>query len=162
MINKIYLDMDGVIANFEKRYIEIFNETPNSARDRKMFKPNWKEFVEGKNFETLEWWPGGQELLAFIRKNSSVSVEILSSSGGEKYHGVVEEQKKAWLKKQGILYKANIVPGRKLKSQYATPNTILIDDTNDVIDAFNKAGGVGILHKDVKETIKVLDMLLNK
>jgi hypothetical protein len=25
-IKKIYLDLDGVVANFEKRYIELFNE----------------------------------------------------------------------------------------------------------------------------------------
>jgi len=74
---------------------------------------------------------------------------------------VVTEQKKIWLKKQGLAYKPNIVPGRKHKAEYATPETILIDDTEDVISSFNKAGGIGILHTDVNITIERLETLLN-
>jgi phosphoserine aminotransferase len=98
--------------------------------------------------------------LQFIRK-FPVEVEILTSSGGLNYHEQVKEQKKVWLKKYGIAYKPHVVPGRKHKKEYATPETILIDDTEDVIDSFNKAGGIGILHKDVKETIERLESLLN-
>ena len=87
-------------------------------------------------------------------------MEILSSSGGKKYHDIVEASKKKWLKEHNILYKANIVPGRSYKTAYATPETILIDDTADIIDAFNKAGGHGILHKDVGDTIKIMEKLL--
>jgi hypothetical protein len=54
------------------------------------------------------------------------------------------------------------VPGRRHKKDWANPSSVIIDDTPDVITAWNKAGGVGILHKDVKETIKTLDTLLNK
>ena len=79
---KLYLDMDGVIANFEKRYIELFNESPGSARDRKMFSKNWTKFIEGKHFETLEWWPGASELITFgfriikLRTEFRISIQI--------------------------------------------------------------------------------------
>jgi hypothetical protein len=162
---KIYLDMDGVVANFEKRYIELFNESPGSSRDRKEFSNNWTKFIEGKNFETLDWWPGGPELITYLGKNFSVdSVEILSSSGGNKYHDEVEIQKKVWVKRMNLSekWKVNVVAGRKLKAEYATPDSILIDDTLDVIQAFNVAGGIGIHHKDVGNTIMLLDILLAK
>lgn len=151
--------MDGVLCDFEQRYFELFNETPGSTRDRKNFTPNWKTFVKGENFSTLQWYPGGKELLSFIRKYP-IDVEILSSSGGEKYHGEVTVQKIKWLRDNGIEYKANIVPGRKHKKDYVTPETILIDDTPDVIEGFNKAGGHGILHKDVEKTKEMLKKLL--
>jgi hypothetical protein len=59
-------------------------------------------------------------------------------------------------------WKVNVVAGRKLKAEFATPDSILIDDTLDVIEAFNKAGGIGIHHKDVGNTIMLLNILLDK
>jgi PAS domain-containing protein len=156
---KIYLDLDGVVCNFEKRYEEMFGVTPSDSRSLKEFSPNWTKFIEDQQFETLDWYPGGQELLSFIRQ-IDLDVEILSSSGGKKYHNQVTEQKMKWLQDHGIDYKANIVPGRRKKAEYAKPDTILIDDTPDVIESFDAAGGVGILHKDAVKTIEKLKQLL--
>ena len=160
MIKKIYLDMDGVLSDFEKQFGDLYGETALKNRDRKLWTEQWPDFIENKQFEVLPKFPGCDELLGFVRK-FPVEVEILTSSGGVKFHEQVKEQKKVWLKKYGIAYKPHVVPGRKHKKEYATPETILIDDTEDVIDSFNKAGGIGILHKDVKETIKRLETLLN-
>ena len=66
-VNKIYLDMDGVLCNFEKRYFDLFNETPGSSRDRKEFSQNWTDFIVGNNFEHLELFPGALELLSYVR-----------------------------------------------------------------------------------------------
>jgi hypothetical protein len=156
---KIYLDLDGVMCNFEKRYKEMFGVAPADVRSFKEFSPNWTKFVEEQQFETLDWYPGAQELLNFIRQ-TGLDVEILSSSGGKKYHDQVTAQKMKWLKDHGIDYTPNIVPGRRLKAEYAKPDTILIDDTPDVIESFDQAGGVGILHKDAEKTIEKLKQLL--
>lgn len=161
---KIYVDMDGVLANFEKRYIELFKESPGETRAFKEFSVNWTEFVMNKNFETLEWWPGGQDLVAYLSKNVPLgNVEILTSSGGNKYHELVEEQKNVWVKKFGLPdWKVNVVAGRRKKAEYATPDSILIDDTEDVIRAFRGAGGIGIHHKDITNTLMLLDIYLTK
>ena len=82
----------------------------------------------------------------------------MTSSGVEKYHTEVSIQKTQWLCERGILYKANICPGSRLKAQYADPSIILIDDTDYVLDGFVKAGGIGILHKNVNETIQQLKL----
>lgn len=161
MIEKIYLDMDGVVADFHRRYVEVFGKTPSEARDQKEFHPHWKEFVVTGQFATLDWWHDGQKFLDYI-KTLDVEVEMLSSSGGTKYHDLVVEQKLHWLKEKGIHYKANIVAGRRKKKEYAKPTTILVDDTEDVIDDFNEAGGIGILHKDANETIKIIKQILSK
>ena len=153
--------MDGVLCNFEKRYTELYKESPNSSRDKKNWSENWTDFVLTKQFETLDIFPGAIELLRYVRK-TELPIEILTSSGGAKYHDLVAQQKDIWLKKQGLAYKRNVVSGRGLKASYATPDTILIDDTEDVIDAFNKAGGIGILHKDIGETLQTLDSVLAK
>jgi len=157
---KVYVDMDGVLANFERRYFERYGELPGSMRDKKEFNNYWDDFVLTNQFETLELWPGAKELLHYLNSQTDVEKEILSSSGGPKYHDTVTEQKKVWLKKFDILYPANIVSGRKNKSLYAKPDTVLIDDTSDVITAFNKAGGIGILHKEIGNTLMLLDKVI--
>jgi hypothetical protein len=155
-VSKLYLDMDGVLCSFEKRYLELFDESPGSSRDRKNFSSNWIKFIEGENFATLDWNPGGQELLAYVRTIPNVEIEMLTSSGGQKYHTEVTIQKTQWLCERGIEFKINTVPGRKLKAEYAKSTSILVDDTPDVIDSFGAAGGIAILHKDVNETISKL------
>ena len=160
MIEKIYLDMDGVLTNFESRWAELFGGPSEVVRNRKNYNDEWPQFVERRAFETLDWFPGGQELLKYIQ-SKNVTVEILSSSGGARFHFEVVEQKDFWLRTHGIFYKINIVPGRKFKAEYAKPNIVLIDDTKEIIDSFNKAGGIGILHRDVNITIETLESLLN-
>ena len=160
MIEKLYLDMDGVLTNFEQRWAELFGGPAEVVRDRKNFSREWPEFVEKGAFETLDWFPGAHKLLEYVR-TLNVPVEILSSSGGARFHFEVAEQKQFWLKSKDITYKANIVPGRKFKSEYAKPNVVLIDDTKEIIDLFNDAGGIGILHRDVNITIEKLETLLN-
>jgi hypothetical protein len=91
-----------------------------------------------------------------VRSIPNLHIEMLTSSGGEKFHLSVREQKLVWLKKNDIHYLPNVVPGRRLKSSYANANTILIDDTFDVIEAFNKAGGTGIHHVNIEDTKRQL------
>lgn len=148
--------MDGVLCSFNKRYEELFGESPDKSRDRKNFSSNWTKFIEGENFATLDWNEGGQELLAYVRTIPNIEIEMLTSSGGLKYHTEVTIQKTQWLCERGIEFRINTVPGRKLKAEYATSTTVLVDDTPDVIDSFEAAGGITILHKDVNETISKL------
>jgi len=160
MISKIYLDMDGVLTNFEKRYFELFGVSPKGFREDKEFGSNWKKLVEGNNFEKLEWFPGAQELIAFI-EDKNIPIEILTSSGGEKYHDDVTTQKIKWCVEHDIHYPVNVVAGRKFKKDFASKEVVLIDDTDDVIESFNAAGGIGILHKNLEDTLTVLRSLLN-
>lgn len=161
MIDKIYLDLDGVLCNFEKRYIELYNESPSVMREKKLSSKTWHDFVQTKQFEKLEYYPGAQDLIKYVNK-TKIPVEILSSSGGKLYYKEVEAQKKKWLKRHNINYPVNIVTGRKEKAKYATPNTILIDDTPEVIDHFEDAGGIGILHKNYGNTKIILDLYLTR
>jgi hypothetical protein len=154
--------MDGVLADFNKRYKELFGTgAAGEDRDRKNFSKNWKEFIRLEQFATLDTFPGKEELYNFVSK-LPVRLEILSSTGGIPFHSEVSEQKSLWLKNQGIDIPKNFVPGRKVKKYYAFQGNLLIDDTPDVVEAFNDAGGIAILHKDVNETISKLKELIDE
>lgn len=153
-IEKIFVDLDGVLCDFHKRYKEIFGVNPEKLK-YKQFHQQFDKFIADNNFATLDLMPDALELLSAL-ESIDVPKEILSSTASEARHDVVSKQKRTWLKNHDITYKQNFVPGKSLKYKFATPNSIIIDDTVSVIDDWNKAGGIGILHKDAKSTIDKL------
>jgi hypothetical protein len=156
-INCIYLDMDGVIADFEKRYLKLYGVTPDSTRNKKEFGGFFDRFIEGQNFATLEMMPQANELLEFLR-NAPVPTEILSSTARPDRHESISKQKEIWLNSHGITFKRNFVPGKQLKKEYAKEDTLIIDDTETVITDWRIAGGHAIWHRDVPNTLAMLKL----
>ena len=103
--------------------------------------------------------PDADVLLQYL-DSLPITKEILSSTASEDRMGRIAPQKLEWLFKQGITYKPNLVPGKRHKYKYATENSIIIDDTKSVIDDWNDAGGIGILHVDAQTTIRLLRLLV--
>ena len=156
---KIYLDMDGVLTNFEKRYDELFGIRPSEQMERTThFWRYFETFIVNGNFRTLEKHKDADRLLQFVA-TLNVPIEILTSSGGNKHHEKVSEDKIAWLCDNGIPYKANIVPGGSKKALLAQPWHILVDDTPHVVDKYRAAGGTAVLHYDINVTLKELATL---
>jgi len=152
----LYLDMDGVIANFDKSYHAY---DPTNVYDRKKFR---SAVFEYKIFEDLELMPDAEQLLQHVAKLHTIDIQILTSMGTHDplQGNEAKRQKQLWLNKHNIPYKANFVRTKTEKAKYATPKSILIDDSPGCIDPFNAAGGHGILHKSSKETIKILDSII--
>ena len=150
----VYLDMDGVLADFFKEYTKY---DPNMS-DRKKFRSAVKEH---NIFEKLDFLPDTQELLNHAAKLHAhgVDVQILTSMGTfEPTQAMMAKtQKLNWLQKHGITYRANFVHCKKEKAEYATPTSILVDDSPGCIGPFIEAGGFGILHHKTSETIRILD-----
>ena len=159
-INCIYLDMDGVIANFEKRYIELFNVEPSSARDYKEFNTFFDKFVADGHFETLEMMPDAMDLVRALR-NALPPTQILSSTASQKRQEAISKQKTKWLETHDIDFQRNFVPGKHLKKKYARTDTLIIDDTESVINDWRAAGGVAILHRNVPDTLAQLKFILD-
>lgn len=157
----LYLDMDGVLADFHKAYYA------DRVRDGTWDKVRFRDMVLHHNvFENLDPMPNANVLLKYVESLRDVNVEILSSKGtfDEEQGAEAVRQKLAWLAKHNIPYKANFVRCKQEKAQYATPTSILIDDSSGCIIPFNEAGGHGFLHEDsyVNSTIHAVDALITK
>ena len=157
-ISMIYLDMDGVIADFSKRYKEQYHMEPREAEKKKEFNKFFDEFIATNQFETLDLMPGAVEGLEFLRKHLTILTQILSSTANQERYDAISRQKLIWLNTHNITFTPHFVPGKKHKWKFARPDTIIIDDTPSVIDDWNKAGGIGILHKDWDTTLSILKM----
>lgn len=154
----IYLDMDGVIADFVKKYKELHGLEPREAEKNHKFDHYFNEFIAQGGFTTLDLMPGSEEGLEFLRKHSTVPTQILSSTASEARYDVISKQKLIWLNTHNITFTPNFVPGKKHKKEYAAPDKIIIDDTESVIDEWRAAGGIGILHKDWPNTLAILKL----
>ncbi len=152
MMITLYLDMDGVLCNFDKAYRTY---DPQKA-DRKRFR---QAVMEYHIFEDLEFMPDTQELLNHVSKLRDIDVQILTSMGTYEslQANAAKTQKMRWLDKHNIPYKPNFVRTKTEKAQYATPSSILIDDSVGCITPFVAAGGHGILHTNASQTNSILD-----
>ena len=153
----LYLDMDGVVANFDKAYREY---DPNKE-DRKKFR---SAVMDGKIFEELDPMPNANILLSHVMNLRGIKIEMLTSMGTfDPAQGAeAKRQKLVWLRKHNITYKANFVRSKQEKANYAAPESILIDDSVGCIDPFVLAGGHGILHNDavMRQTLMKLDNII--
>ena len=151
----LYLDMDGVLCNFDKAYRAYDPE----KSDRKRFR---QAVLDYHIFEDLEMMPDARELFNYVSKLEGINIEILTSMGTyDTIQGnAAKYQKMKWLDKYNIPYKANFVRCKEEKALYATPNAILVDDSIGCIKPFNVAGGHGILHVSADESIRQTDQVI--
>ena len=145
----LYLDMDGVLCNFDKAY----RAYDPQKEDRKKFR---SAVLEYHIFEDLEFMPDTQELLNYVSKLDGITIEILTSMGTfDAQQGMAAKiQKQKWLDTHNIPYKANFVRCKEEKAQYATETSILVDDSIGCISPFNAKGGHGILHTRSSESVQ--------
>lgn len=158
-MKKIFVDMDGVLTDFNRRYTELFGQSPKEViknGERGTYSKNWHAFVDDGHFATLDNHEGAVELIEFLRSLNGVQLCILTSAGGFDRHIHVQIQKLKWLVNNNIAWPAVVVPGRRYKSGFASGDAFMIDDTPDVIKGFCESGGHGIVHTDAQTTIEVI------
>jgi hypothetical protein len=139
--------MDGVLCDFKKRYKEI-TQTCESTFN----KENFELFIDKGGFMEVEKLPKTNDLLTVLNElqeiYSNVNIEILSSLGNTKQLDKCAQQKADWLIMNGIGWGGNFVQHKGYKKDFASPKSILIDDTEINCIEFTDNSGFGILYDD--------------
>lgn len=157
---KIFVDMDGVLSDFEARFIHVNGYSPSSKKNT--WSSFWRNMVDGNHFATLDLMPNAPSLIDYLKNIKGIDIAILSSSGVFADHSEVQRQKLEWLKSNDIDWPAIIVPGKQYKAGFANSKSLIIDDSLSVITSFRQKAGIAILHDDKYsyETIETLDSVI--
>ena len=151
---KIYLDIDGVAADFEGGFKEITGKYPSQVEKKFL----WKTINSDKNFfYDLDVMRGFMNLWDLVEDTEPSFLTGLPGSSSGK------EAKIKWVNKHFPGTEVIVVP-KKEKRKWAASNHILIDDTMSNIIEWKADGGIGIYHEvfNFHSTISELKDILLK
>ncbi len=153
----ILIDLDGVLANFNKAIADAFNKDYNEIEDN--WTPgNWSiaqqlNLSEGEIWarvnkiesfwEDIELYPYAKKLVKYLKSKYEVNVCTSPSSNPACATG-----KMKWLLKHKFGFGRNIIITPQ-KHLMAGPNRILIDDMDKNCDKFKAHGGEPLLFHQV-------------
>ena len=170
---QIYCDMDGVLTDFENRFLtKLYTEGPKYYSQKEIetiTKPKhfeklygmeefWKfiDFHIGVSFWIgMAWMPKGQELWNFIKPYNP---QLLTSPSR---NNTSRLGKNLWVRNNlnpkprvNFAYSAD-------KQRFASPNNILIDDKKSNIEEWTAAGGIAfrVVGGDINPAIQGLKEL---
>lgn len=150
---KIYLDCDGVIADFDKHFKDTFRSEPNDFSDSEM----WEVINSYETFYAdLPLMPAAQRFFWDLHPYCE-EVIILTACPKSNYKNAAL-QKREWVRKN-ISKNVTVLPvlGGVNKALFMhEPGDILIDDMEKNCKAWKCLGGRAIVHKSVDDTLCIL------
>jgi hypothetical protein len=160
---KVYLDMDGVIADFDQRFRDLSGMAPKEFENKYGKKAFWNLIDEEHK---IKFWvgiptmPGAADLVNAVKDHN---YELLTSPSAKKqsYLGKI-----LWVRNHiGSVFpskpRINFKKAKEkhlVKPQLAKTD-ILIDDREDTIGRWNAAGGTGIVYKNISQVLNDLGKL---
>jgi len=151
----IFLDIDGVLADFEKHLHE-------KGKANEKGQPKWDELDH-------EWWtgipviPGAKKFHSELKQMGPVKFLSAPVPIVDSFSGKAEWLSHTFFKMpQGRFALLDLILcAGKDKKYLAGPNRILVDDRQKNIDEWVEAGGIGVHHKgDFNETLTAVKVAI--
>lgn len=159
MKTNLYLDCDGVLADFDWYFFNHFGIWPSNFEDKYGSKKFWKEIANIQDFYyNLPLMPGASVLWDETKKYNPT---ILTGCPVGEW---AAPQKYRWARKHfGDDVKIICCLSRN-KSDYILPNktNILIDDRDHYRDKWENKGGIFIHYKSISSSLKELNKCVLK
>lgn len=152
----IFVDMDGVLSDFEKATNAIDPKVKYKDITDKDDTIFWGHIAKGglKFWSDMPWTKDGKKLWSFIKQYNPTILSAPARTLPDSKKG-----KKIWIKRE-VNNNPVIFARARDKQKYANPNAILIDDLEKNIKQWEMSGGIGILHKNTNDTIKKLKEIM--
>jgi hypothetical protein len=150
---QLYLDSDGVLADFDSAAESIFGMPPRIAEEKIGAPAFWSKIRSRRGFyRHLPLMPDARDLFAAVAHLNPV---ILT---GCPIGGWAEEQKVAWATEH--------FPGTRIitcmsaeKRKHLRPGDVLVDDYLKYTSRWEEKGGIFIHHTSAKASIAELERL---
>ena len=150
MPGTIYLDMDGVLADFDRGAHKVFGMQPRDMEALYGAGVFWKKLATTKDFfASLPLMPDAMELFKAVEHTAPI---ILTGLPRGKW---AEPQKRKWAEMHfpGVRV---ITTTAALKKEYCQPGDVLVDDRDKYRDLWEEAGGIFIHHRNAAISIAQL------
>src|SRR4051812_37313655 len=150
MRKQIFLDCDGVLADFDAGAAVILGMPPQAFEKRHGPREFWKRLAAAEDFfGTLPPMPDAEELYAAVRHRNPI---ILTGMPRGKW---AEPQKRRWAERHfpGVPV---ITTMAALKHEHRHPGDVLVDDRDKHRHLWENEGGVFVHHKDARSSIAAL------
>lgn len=155
---EIYVDLDGVLADFELHLFERYGLRVHTCDDGAMWEAiNHYDANHGEWFYDLQPMHDAHMLWDYVKKYNPT---ILTATG--RVEATASGQKRRWAQQHFGVPDDRVITVRKseMKAQWAKPNAILIDDNFPrSITSWTAAGGIGIIHSNARLSIAELKRL---
>jgi 5'-nucleotidase len=148
---RLYIDLDGVMADFDKYFLDTFGVESGKLDDPTLWK--WIN-GHGNFFLNLPLMPGA---LDFFNSVKHLNPTILTACPKSNYT-TAAVQKRQWVYKH-LSSEITVIPmmGGKNKCLFMhSPGDVLIDDFDKNCIPWREHGGIAIHHKDFDTTKREL------
>jgi 5'(3')-deoxyribonucleotidase len=151
---QLYLDCDGVLADFEKAAIALLKMPPRQFEKRHGRPEFWKRLARHPDFYgSLPLMPDAMVLFEAVRHLDPIILTGLPRGD--------------WAAPQKVRWAAEHFPGTRIitclaadKRRHAREGDILVDDTLKYRDLWTGAGGIFVHHRDARSSIAELRLLI--
>lgn len=156
---RLFIDMDGVLADFDKGYEKVFETKLLPRNVREDGAPggiNW-EWVRGTPgfFRNLPPMPGAKQLWNFASRQGA----YILSGCPDRFGSNIAWEKRMWVKANLGKDIPTITCPSKEKCLYAHYGDVLVDDWEKYQSKWEAVGGVWITFKDMPQVITELRKL---
>ncbi len=156
-IKKIYIDLDGVLADFDKWKLEYAKTYQEILINNSEF---WRQASKVNHlYKHLDVMPDAFKLLKYL-KSLNIPLAILTGIPKKSSMPEAEQDKRDWVKKYIGDIEFNIGPYSVNKQRFSGPGLVLIDDNELNITQWIQKGGIGILYTDFNSCKKELEKYL--
>jgi hypothetical protein len=147
---QLYLDCDGVLADFDRGAEQVFGMRPRAFEKRYGSGRFWARLAKTPDFfATLPLMPGATELFAAVRHLHPVILTGLPRGN--------------WAAEQKVRWAAQHFPGTRIittlaadKRDHCAHGDVLVDDTLKYRHLWEAAGGIFIHYRGVEEALEEL------
>ncbi|CAM9621129.1 unnamed protein product [Scytosiphon promiscuus] len=157
---KIYCDLDGCLADFDKGCQSVMGEAPDKLSKKVM----WRGLAQAKGFyEHLDWMEDGRQLwngVSDLRPTILTGLPMGSWAEPQKAGPHYELHPKKWCQRELGEDVPVITCMSRDKHLYCRRGNVLIDDRASLAEAWERAGGVFIHHTSATSSLAKLKTLL--
>ncbi|ALG72217.1 hypothetical protein VY88_00180 [Azospirillum thiophilum] len=150
MAPPLFLDLDGVLADFDRGVVAVTGRRPEQLAVKEM----WRALSRHADFfGTLEFMHDAQELWSFCAQHRPAILTGLPLGSW------APDQKMRWVARMLGADVPVITCMARDKARHATPGAVLVDDREKARTPWEAAGGHFVLHRNAAESIAELTKL---